>query len=136
MRGRHMSDMRSRLAACASRLVEEDDRVAVILADISEDYFSDAANRFPHRVINVGIMEQTLIGVGAGFALEGFYPILHSIAPFLVERPYEQIKVDFGYQSLGGTLASIGGSYDYGTEGGTHHAPGDVGALLQIPGTQ
>lgn len=128
--------MRTRLATASIRLVADDPSAAIVLSDISVDYFTEAAACFPDRVVNVGIMEQTLVGVAAGFAMEGFHPIMHSIAPFLVERPYEQLKLDFGYQGLGGTLASIGASYDYGTEGATHHSPGDVGAMLQIPGTE
>jgi transketolase len=129
-------DMRSQLARTSSDLLERDPRVAVLLAEISTDRFADAARSHPHRVVNVGIMEQTLVGAAAGFAMEGFHTIVHTIAPFLVERPYEQVKDDFGYQGLGGTLASVGAPYDYGTEGGTHHAPGDVGAMLQIPAAQ
>ena len=77
-----------------------------------------------------------MVGVAAGFALEGFHPIAHSIGPFIAERPFEQLKLDFGYQGLGGTFVAIGGSYDYSTEGGTHHAPGDVAAMLSIPGME
>jgi len=51
----------------------------------------------------------------------------------MAERPYEQLKLDFGYQGLGGTFVGMGGSYDYATEGGTHHAPADVGLMLGIP---
>ena len=82
--------------------------------------------RFPERVINVGIMEQTAVSLAAGLALESFHPIIHSITPFVAERPFEQIKDDFCYQGLGGTFISIGASYDYGTDGMTHHGPADV----------
>lgn len=131
-----MTDMRGRFVQTASALLDEDPRVAVLLAEISEDRFAPAIHAHPDRVINLGIMEQTMIGAAAGFAMEGFHPIAHSIAPFLVERPFEQIKIDFGYQGLGGTLVSCGASYDYGAEGATHHSPGDVAALLAIPGVE
>jgi transketolase len=128
--------MRTQLARTASDLVETDPRVAVVLAEISVDRFAHAMRAAPDRVINVGIMEQTLVGVGAGFAMEGFHTIVHTMAPFLIERPFEQVKLDFGYQGLGGTLASVGAPYDYGTEGGTHHAPGDVAVALTVPGVE
>jgi transketolase len=128
-------DMRSQLARTATDLVERDPNVAVVLAEISVDRFERAIAIAPNRVINIGIMEQTLVGVAAGFAMEGFHTIAHTMAPFLVERPFEQVKVDFGYQGLGGTLASVGAPYDYGTEGGTHHSPGDVGVVLTVPNT-
>ncbi len=130
-----VTDMRTQLARTATDLVERDPNVAVVLAEISVDRFGRAIEVAPDRVINVGIMEQTLIGVAAGFAMEGFHAIAHTMAPFLVERPFEQVKLDFGYQGLGGTLASVGAPYDYGTEGGTHHSPGDVGVVLTVPNT-
>jgi transketolase len=131
-----VTDMRAQLARTASDLVETDPRVAVVLAEISVDRFARATRAAPDRVINVGIMEQTLVGVGAGLAMEGFHTIVHTMAPFLIERPFEQVKLDFGYQGLGGTLASVGAPYDYGTEGGTHHAPGDVAVALTVPGVE
>lgn len=126
-------NMREKACATAARLVDEDPSVAVILGEISLGLFGDVMSKYPDRVINVGIMEQTMIGLAAGFALEGFHPIVHTIAPFLVERPFEQLKLDFGYQGLGGTFISVGASYDYASEGPTHHAAGDVGVLLTIP---
>ncbi|MEZ4659492.1 MAG: transketolase C-terminal domain-containing protein [Caldilineaceae bacterium] len=107
-----------------------------MLADISTNYFRDAMQKHPARVINVGIMEQTAVSLAAGLALEGFHPIVHSIAPFVTERPFEQIKDDFCYQGLGGTVISIGASYDYGTDGMTHQGAADVPILKTLPRMQ
>jgi transketolase len=125
--------MREAATAAIVDLFRHDERVAVVMADISLDQLRPAVEHDPRRAINVGIMEQTAIGVAAGFALEGFHPVVHTLAPFLAERPFEQIKVDFGYQGLGGLFVSVGASYDYGESGATHHAPGDVQALGAIP---
>ncbi|CAB4335672.1 unannotated protein [freshwater metagenome] len=128
--------MRSSFSQVTAKLIEEDPRVIVLLGDIGVYSFNDPMTRFPDRVLNVGILEQSMIGMAAGLAMEGFIPIIHSIAPFLIERSLEQIKIDFGYQRLRGNLVSVGASFDYSALGATHHAPGDVGILLNIPGIQ
>jgi transketolase len=125
--------MREAATSTIVDLFRRDDRVAVVMADISLDQLRPAVEHDPRRAINVGIMEQSAIGVAAGFALEGFHPIVHTIAPFLTERPLEQIKVDFGYQGLGGLFVSVGASYDYGESGATHHCPGGVQVMGSIP---
>lgn len=128
--------MRETFRDIAEHLVDADDRVTILLGDIGVHAFRESMERCPNRVINVGVLEQATIGIAAGFALEGMIPFVHSIAPFLIERTLEQIKVDFGYQELGVNLVSVGASLDYAALGCTHHAPGDVGALLTIPGVQ
>jgi transketolase len=128
--------MREQAMATVVDLFERDENVALIMADISLDYLRPAVEHDPSRAINVGIMEQSAIGVAAGFALEGFHPIVHTLAPFLTERPLEQLKLDFGYQGLGGLFISAGAAYDYGQSGGTHHSPGGVQALSSIPGIE
>ena len=128
--------MRERAASTLVELFREDERLALVLADISVDLFKPALRHDPRRAVNVGIMEQTAVGVAAGFALEGFHPVVHTIAPFLAERPLEQVKLDFGYQRLGGLFLSVGASYDYGASGMTHHSPGDVAALSTVPGIE
>lgn len=123
--------MRQYMVEMLETLLEEDEHLAVVLADISASRFK------PHkRVHNLGIMEQSMISVAAGLALEGFIPVTHSIVPFLVERPFEQLKDDFCYQRLGGNFISIGGSYDYSEEGMTHQGPADIQLLRGLPGMQ
>ncbi|MER8156918.1 transketolase [Streptomyces sp. NPDC094472] len=129
-----MDTMRERFAATASRLLDDDPRLAVVLAEIGKDGFIDAARAHPDRVINVGIREQLLVGVGGGLALTGMRPILHTFASFLVERPFEQVKLDFGHQGVGGVLVSAAGSYDWPAGGYTHMAPGDVALLDTLDG--
>ncbi|WP_150251819.1 transketolase family protein [Nocardiopsis deserti] len=126
--------MRDTFAATVNRAMDTDPRLTVVLAAISAGMFRGAAARHPGRVIDVGIREQAMIGVAGGLALTGMRPVVHSYAPFLVERPFEQVKLDLGHQGVGAVLVSIGGSYDAAEEGRTHQAPGDVALLDTLPG--
>ncbi|MBR7832565.1 transketolase [Actinospica durhamensis] len=136
-----MDTMRERFTSTTSDLLDQDPRLAVVLADITAAAFAPAAARHPERVLNVGIREQLLIGVAGGLALAGLRPIAHTFPSFLVERPFEQIKLDLGHQDVGAVLVSTGASYDMASLGRTHQAPGDValfdtleGWTVQVPG--
>jgi transketolase len=128
--------MRERFTRVTAQALDGDERLAVVLADIGVDGFerAGAGQRHPQRVINVGIREQLMISVAGGLAQEGMRPVVHSYAPFLVERPFEQIKLDLGHQDVGALLVSTGASYDASAEGRTHQAPGDVALLGTLPG--
>ncbi|MGM1058134.1 transketolase family protein [Saccharothrix sp. Mg75] len=124
-----MSGMRQVFVDTVEEVMRHDPRVVVVLAEISRDAF-----RPQERVVNVGIREQAMVGVGGGLALAGMRPVVHSYAPFLVERPFEQVKLDFGHQDVGGVLVSVGASYDDPAWGRTHQAPGDVALFDTLPG--
>ncbi|MCW2138874.1 transketolase family protein [Actinoplanes cyaneus] len=126
--------MRETFVAATTALLDEDPRTALVLADISADVFAPALRKHPDRALNVGIREQLMVGVGGGLAMTGMRPYLHSYAPFLVDRAYEQIKLDLGHQDTGAVLVSIGGSYDSAASGYTHHSPGDVALLDTLEG--
>ncbi|MFF0464942.1 transketolase family protein [Streptomyces mexicanus] len=129
-----MDTMRDRFAPVVSRLLDEDPRVAVVLAEIGKDGFAEARRRHPDRLINVGIREQLLVGAAAGLALTGLRPVVHTFASFLVERPFEQVKLDLGHQDVGAVLVSAAASYDWPAGGYTHMAPGDVALLDTLDG--
>jgi transketolase len=129
-----MSDMRTVFAETASALLEEDPLTAAVLAEISADMFAKAAALYPERVLNVGIREQLMVSVAGGLALTGMRPIVHTYAPFLVERAYEQVKLDLGHQDAHAVLVSIGASYDAAPAGRTHQAPEDVALMDSVPG--
>jgi transketolase len=126
--------MRDTFVAATTAILDDDPRTALVLADISGDAFEPALRGHPDRVFNVGIREQLMAGVAGGLALTGMRPFLHSYAPFLVDRAYEQIKLDLGHQESGAVLVSIGGSYDAAAEGYTHQSPGDVALLDTLDG--
>jgi transketolase len=77
-----------------------------------------------------------MISVASGLALSGMRPIAHSYTPFLVERPFEQVKLDLAHQGVAAILVSIGASYDASDSGRTHQAPEDVALVSSLPDWQ
>ena len=128
--------MRKQLVKSVEKIIEENVNTSLLLGDIGVFGFRNSLEKFSNRVFNIGILEQSTIGVAAGLSKCGIIPIVHTIAPFMVERAFEQIKIDFGYQKLKGNFISIGASYDYAALGSTHHCPGDVQLLMTIPNLQ
>lgn len=126
--------MRQAFIDTATALIEQNPRTALVLADISAAAFEPAALKHPDRVLNVGIREQLMIGVAGGLALTGLRPIAHSYATFLVDRAYEQIKLDLAHQGVGAILVSVGASYDGSSAGYTHMSPMDVQLIDTLPG--
>ncbi|KAA0558699.1 transketolase [Citrobacter braakii] len=121
--------MRQRFAVVMSDLIREKDNVALVLADITAERFSDVLRDFPDRVINTGIREQLMIDIAGGLALSGMRPFAHTFASFLIERPFEQIKISLNHQNVGAVLVSAGASYDLSVDGRTHQSPADVALL-------
>ena len=125
--------MRKQLVNSVDKLLDTNNNVVLLLCDIGVFGFKNSFIKHPKRVYNIGILEQSTISLASGMAISGLIPIVHTIAPFLVERALEQLKIDFGYQELNGNFISVGASYDYASLGCTHHCAGDVAQLLTIP---
>jgi transketolase len=116
------------------RIAQARPDVFIVVADISPaGSMGPFREEFPDRFVNVGVAEQTMIGVCAGLALRGCTAFAYSIATFSLYRPFEQIRVDFCYQNLPVTVVGIGGGVCYSTLGGTHHAQEDVAVMGALP---
>lgn len=128
--------MRKQFVKTVEDLMAQDERLVLLLGDIGVFGFRNAFKAYPERTYNIGVCEQAMTSMAAGLAKEGLIPVLHSIAPFVVERCFEQLKIDLCYQNLPANIVSVGSSYDYAALGCTHHCPGDVAVLRALPGME
>jgi hypothetical protein len=99
---------------------------ALLLGDISVGLFIKEDETLPKNIFNVGILEQSMISFAAGLSKGGIIPFVHTISPFIVERAYEQIKLEIDYNQNKVIMVSANGPYDYNKLGPTHHCAADV----------
>jgi transketolase len=126
--------MRNMFAEVLYELACNDPRIYIVVADISPAGSMEKFRvEFPERFINVGVAEQSMIGICAGLALKGMRPFAYTIATFSLYRPFEIIRDDLGYQNLPVTVVGIGGGVIYSTLGGTHYAQEDIAVAGSIP---
>lgn len=109
--------MRRRFGKIINKLARKDKKIILLVGDIGYGIFDDFRKEHPKRFFNLGICEQSLIGVASGLALEGLKPWVYTITPFLIERPFEQIKLDIDQQN---TNVKLVGFADYPNLGPTH----------------
>lgn len=114
----------------------EDPNLIVMVGDISHGIMQPFAEACPGRYFNIGILEPTMVSMGAGLAASGLTPVVHTIAPFLIERSFEQIKLDYAYHKLPGNIVTVGSAFDYGNLGCTHHCYGDFALLKTLQDVQ
>ena len=109
--------MRRTFGKIITELADRDENIYVLVGDIGYQVFDEFRGKYPDRFINMGICEQSMIGFSAGMALEGLKPWVYTITPFLIERPFEQVKLDIDQQNVNVKLV---GFADYPTLGPTH----------------
>ena len=125
--------MRKNFYKYLTSIFKTDERITILLGDIGVFSLKSAFDHDPSRAYNLGIMEQTMTGAACGLSKSGFIPFIHSIAPFITERSYEQLKLNLGYENVNAFVISVGNSYDYAGLGCTHHCPNDLKIVSAIP---
>ena len=111
--------------------------VYIVVADISPaGSMAKFSTEYPERFINVGVAEQSMIGICAGLALKGCQPFAYTIATFSLYRPFEMVRDDLCYQNLPVTVVGMGAGVIYSTLGGTHHTQEDIAIAGALPNMQ
>lgn len=128
-------DNRVAFAETLITLAEADPRIVAVCNDsVGSSNLGAFKERFPERLINVGIAEQNMVGVGAGLANAGMIPFVCGAGPFITGRALEQIKADVAYSQLPVILCGMSPGMAYGELGPTHHSVEDLSWLRALPG--
>ncbi|WP_030251072.1 transketolase family protein [Streptomyces violens] len=129
-----LHDCRKVFAQTLIELAEQDPRTVAVCNDsVGSSNLKEFAGRFPDRLINVGIAEQTMVGAGAGLANGGRVPYVCAASPFLTGRALEQIKADVAYSRTNVKLCAMSPGFAYGQLGPTHHSVEDLAWLRTLP---
>ncbi len=126
-----MTGLRETIISELMAMAEEGWNIQVLVSDsTSTSKVKPLQDKYPDRIINVGIAEQNLIGVAAGLSLEGFIPVTANAAPFLVGRANEQVKNDIAYSNSNVKMLGLNAGVSYGALGSTHHAIDDISIMM------
>lgn len=127
-------DCRDAFVAVLERLGAENPKVVAVCNDsVGSSKLNGFRSKFPERLVNVGIAEQNLVGVGAGLANGGLLPFVCAAACFLTGRSLEQIKADIAYSNANVKLIGISSGMAYGELGPTHHSIEDFAWTRVLP---
>jgi transketolase len=126
--------MRNKFADTLYEIGRKDERICALVADLSPaGSMEKFREEYPERFVNVGVAEQSMIGIAAGMALQGMRPFCYTIATFSLYRPFEMVRVDLAYQNLPVTVIGMGAGVIYSTLGGTHQSMEDIAVASAVP---
>lgn len=126
--------MRGAFVRALVNLASGDPRILLLTGDLGYSVLEPFAEKFPERFFNMGVAEQNMIGVATGLAEAGFIPFCYSIATFASMRGYEFLRSGAILHQFPVRIVGVGGGFEYGTAGATHHGLEDVGILRVQPG--
>jgi len=110
-------------------VASQDPSIVLLTGDLGFGVLEEFRDKLPRQFLNLGIAEQSLMGVAAGLAREGYSPFVYSIGNFPTMRCLEQIRNEVVYMNLPVTVVARGAGFSYGTSGYSHHLVDDLGAM-------
>lgn len=131
---RTVKEMRKVYSDFLAEFGKKNEHIVAIEADLSSSMSTNQLGEtLGGRYVNVGIMEQEMIGMAAGLAVQGFKPYIHTFGPFASRRVYDQVFLSLGYAQLSATLIGSDAGVSAEMNGGTHMPFEDIGLMRLIP---
>ncbi|MBC7381647.1 MAG: transketolase [Bacteroidia bacterium] len=124
--------MRKELSESLLKLAHSNSSFVFLTGDLGFMAFEKLEAALGKRFVNMGISEQNMISVAASLAHDKFIPFVYSIAPFVITRPFEQIRNEIGMHHMSVKLVGNGGGYGYGIMGSTHHCLEDLALMRSV----
>ncbi len=108
-----------------TELARKDNKIILIIADVGFSFIEKFKEEFPNQFLNCGVVEQTMMGVAAGFANAGWKPYTYTMKNFTLLRPMEQVRNDICYPKRNVKMIAVSGSASYRFLGMSHNLYGD-----------
>ena len=125
--------MRKPFLETLTKLAEKDPKVILIIGDVGFRFVEAFRERFPNQFLNIGVLEQTMMGVAAGMARAGWKPYVYTMKNFILLRPLEQVRNDIAFSKANVKLCGVGGSAAYAFLGYSHNLQeGEEEAILSV----
>ncbi len=125
--------MRTAFVETLTELATQDERIVLLTGDLGFMALEPFREAHPDRFFNVGVAEQNLMGLATGLADAGFTPYCYSIATFASLRGFEFFRNGAVWHNLPVRVVGMGGGFEYGPAGVTHHALEDIGVMRTLP---
>lgn len=115
-----------------TELAERDPKVIFLTGDVGFSFLEAFKEKFPNQYLNVGIMEQTMLGIAAGLAAQGWKPYVYTMTNFILLRPLEQLRNDICYAKANVKLFGVKGGPSYKFLGFSHNmTEGETSGILE-----
>lgn len=128
--------MRKAFLNKVAKMIPNEPDSVFMTVDIGMWAIRDVLRDYPERCMNFGVCEDAMMSIAAGIASRGLVPTIFGIQPYLIERTFEQIKMDLAYQKNGVNVVGTGAAIDYSKYGYSHYCAEDLALIKQLPGVE
>ncbi|OGK42458.1 hypothetical protein A2954_01285 [Candidatus Roizmanbacteria bacterium RIFCSPLOWO2_01_FULL_37_12] len=125
--------MRITFGKYLTKLATKNKKIVLLTGDLGHGVFEELAKTVGERYINAGVAEHNMSTVAAGMAYTGMMSWIYSAAPFVTIKVLEEVRNDITYHNANVKIVGLGGGFDYGMLGPSHHVLQDISMLMSLP---